>query len=112
MYNVQASLTLHTGEEQLCRVRSAGYSGTVVTAAPATLKCAPGDTSQGYPALLSDAEILLSGVNCTVVACGPFPLLSSEHSATLTLTAQLDTATLATLPSLNITSQVTALLLL
>ena len=48
-------------------------------------------------------------MNCTVVACGPFPLLSSEHSATLTLTGQLDTATLATLPSLNITSQVTAL---
>ena len=51
-------------------------------------------------------------MNCTVVVCGPFPLLSSEHSATLTLTGQLDTATLATLPSLNITSQVTALLLL
>ena len=51
-------------------------------------------------------------MNCTVVACGPFPLLSSEHSATLTLTGHLDTATLATLPSLNITSQVTALLLL
>ena len=48
-------------------------------------------------------------MNCTVVACGPFPLLTSEHSATLTLTGQLDTATLATLPSLNITSQVTAL---
>ena len=55
------------------------------------------------------STLALSGVNCTVVACGPFPLLTSEHSATLTLTGQLDTATLATLPSLNITSQVTAL---
>ena len=54
------------------------------------------------------STLVLSGVNCTVVVCGPFPLLSSEHSATLTLTGHLDTATLATLDSLNVTSQVTA----
>ena len=51
-------------------------------------------------------------MNCTVVVCGPFALLSSEHSAPLTLTGHLDTAALGNLPSLNITSQVTALLLL